>query len=175
MNLFGYEQRELFPLYITKEKKEHRVNLLLISNNETKHYCLIRKLIRLLRSLTKYKCKKYFCEYCLHGFVREDLLLEHEPHCSKNGPQKIKLPDEGHDVLYFKDIQKQLKVPFTIYADFESILMKCDEQQLDPSLSFTQKRRSINRAGFAIRLSLRLKYTILHLLCIAGRTQFTNF
>ena len=148
INLFGYEEKELFPLYITKEKKEHHVNLLLISSNETKHYCLIRNLSRLLRSLTKYKCKKYFCEYCLHGFVWEDSLLEHEPHCSKNGPQKIKLPDEGHDVLYFKDVQKQLKVPFIIYADFESILVKCDEQQLDPSLSFTQKTQEHKPSGF---------------------------
>ncbi|KAL9951227.1 hypothetical protein ACROYT_G043851 [Oculina patagonica] len=105
-------------------------------------------LSRLLRSLTKYKCKKFFCEYCLHGFVREDLLLEHEPLCAKNGPQKIKLPDEDHDVLYFKDVQKQLKVPFVIYADFESILVSCDEQQLDPSVSFTQKTQEHKPSGF---------------------------
>ena len=148
INLFGYEEKELFPLYITKEKKQHHVNLLFISSNETTHYCLIRDLSRLLRSLTKYKCKKFFCEYCLHGFVREDLLLEHEPHCCKNGPQKIKLPDEGHDVLYFKDVQKQLKVPFVIYADFESILVTCAEQRLDPSVSFTQKTQVHQPSGF---------------------------
>ena len=71
-----------------KEKKEHHVNLLLISSNEMMHYCLIRNLNRLLFSLTKYKCKKFFCEYCFQGLVREDLLLEHKPRCSKNGPQK---------------------------------------------------------------------------------------
>ena len=32
LNLFGYEEKELFPLYSTKEKKEHHVNLLLISH-----------------------------------------------------------------------------------------------------------------------------------------------
>ena len=58
------------------------------------------------------------------------------------------MPDEGHDVLYFKDVQKQLKVPFVIYADFESILVTCDEQRLDPSVSFTQKRKCINLVVF---------------------------
>lgn len=80
VNVFGYEQKELFPVYITKEKKENHVNLLLIANNETRHYFLIRNRNRLLSSLTK-----------LHGFIREDLLLDHEPHCSKHRPQKIKL------------------------------------------------------------------------------------
>ena len=148
INLFGYEEKELFPLYITKEKKENHVNLMLISSNETKHYCLIRNLNRLWFSLTKYKGKKFFCVYCLHGFLREDLLLEHEPHCSKNGPQRIKLPDENNDVLYFKDVQKQLKVPFVIYTDFESILVTCDEQRLDPSVSFTQKTQVHQPSGF---------------------------
>ena len=137
VNVFGYGQKELFPVYITKEKKENHVNLLLIANNETRHYYLIRNLNRLLSSLTKKKAQKYFCEYCLHGFIREDLLLDHEPHCSKHGPQKIKLPNEDNDVLYFMDVQKQLKVPFVIYADFESYLVKCDQQPLNPSISFT--------------------------------------
>ena len=148
VNVFGYEERELFPLYITKEKKEHHVNLLLFSSNETSHYCLIRNLSRLLGPLTKYKGRKFFCEYCLHGFTRRDLLEQHEPHCSKNGPQKIKLPNEDNDVLYFKDVQKQLKVPFVIYADFESYLVKCDEQRLDPSVSFTQKTQEHKPSGF---------------------------
>ena len=149
VNVFGYEQKELFPVYITKEKKENHVNLLLpIANNETRHYCLIRNLNRLLSSLTRRKAQKYFCEYCLHGFIREDLLLDHEPHCSKHGPQKIKLPNEDNDVLYFMDVQKQLKVPFVIYADFESYLVKCDQQPLNPSISFTQKTQERKPSGF---------------------------
>ena len=148
VNVFGYEQKELFPVYITKEKKENHVNLLPIANNETRHYCLIRNLNRLLSSLTRRKAQKYFCEYCLHGFIREDLLLDHEPHCSKHGPQKIKLPNEDNDVLYFMDVQKQLKVPFVIYADFESYLVKCDQQPLNPSISFTQKTQERKPSGF---------------------------
>ena len=87
------------------------------------HYCLINNLSRLLSSLTKHDDKRCYCSYCLYGFMRSDLLEQHKPYCSKNGPQKIKLPKEGNDVLYFNELHKQLKVPFVIYADFKSILL----------------------------------------------------
>ena len=55
---------------------------------------------------------------------------------------KIKLSNEfkDNDVLYFKDVRKQLKVSFIMYADFESYLEKCEEQGLDHSVSFTHKK-----------------------------------
>jgi len=62
---FGYEKKQLSPIYISDQQWEEHVNLLLISNNETMHYWLIRNLCRLLASLTKYKGKKFFCDYCL--------------------------------------------------------------------------------------------------------------
>ena len=138
INLFGYEEKELFPVYIADQKKEEHVNLLLISNNDTTHYCLIRNLSRLLASLTKYEHKKFFCDYCLHGFIRQDLLEQHKPHCRKNGPQKIRMPSVDNDILYFKDVHKQLKVPFVIYADFESILIPCTQENLSDDASYTQ-------------------------------------
>lgn len=144
-------KKNSFLFILRKRKKENHVNLLHIANNETRHYCLIRNLNRLLSSLTKKKAQKYFCEYCLHGFIREDLLLDHEPHCSKHGPQKIKLPNEDNDVLYFMDVQKQLKVPFVIYADFDSYLVKCDQQPLNPVFRLRKKRKNINRVVFVTR------------------------
>ena len=139
INLFGYEEQELFPVYIIEHKKEQHVNLLLISNNDTTHYCLVRNLSRLLASLAKHDGKRFYCNYCLHGFKRQDLLEQHEPHCRKNGPQKIKLPNEDNDILYFKDVHKQLKVLFVIYADFESILIPCTQENLNDDASYAQK------------------------------------
>ena len=138
INLFGYEGKELFPLYITEQKKEQHVNLLLISNGVTMHYCLIRNLSRLLGSLSKHNGRRFFCNYCLHAFSKSDLLEEHEPYCSKNGAQKIRMPSNGNYVLYFKDVHKQLRVPFVIYADFESILVPCEQDNLNDEVSYTQ-------------------------------------
>jgi hypothetical protein len=40
VNVFGYEH-VLFPIYITKEHPDTHVNLLLLSQETTRHYCLI--------------------------------------------------------------------------------------------------------------------------------------
>ena len=50
---------------------------------ETKyHYCGITKLDRLLHNQNnKYGEKTYFCDRCLYGFAKEDLLIKHKEDC----------------------------------------------------------------------------------------------
>ena len=67
--------------------------------------------------LTKHDGQKYWCKKCLHGFSREDLLSNHDEDCVK--PQKTVYPEKD-STKSFKNHQKQMRVPFTIYADFES-------------------------------------------------------
>ena len=47
-------------------------------------------------------------------------LLQHTEDCVKLGPQKVILPNEDECWVKFKATQKMPKVPFVIYADFES-------------------------------------------------------
>ena len=42
VNLFGYENRQPYPIYVSKEKFEDELNLLLITDCENKHYVLIK-------------------------------------------------------------------------------------------------------------------------------------
>ena len=65
--------------------------------------------------------RHYYSPYCLHGFTKERLLAEHMPYCQTYGPQNIELPTEEDKWLHCKDTRKQLKVPYVIYADFESL------------------------------------------------------
>ena len=148
VNVFGFED-VLFPLYITKEHFDIHVNLLLYSHGTTRHYCLIKDLNKLLYSQSRRKCRMYYCRYCLHGFIREDLLQDHEPHCSQHGPQRIELPDEENATLFFKDYHKQLKVPFAIYADFESLTAKIDSATPNPDKSSTEKYQHHQPCGFS--------------------------
>ena len=150
VNLFGFEEGDLFPVYITKEREfPVHVNLLLFSRGEKRHYCLIRNLKRLLSNQTRHKAQMYYCPYCLHGFVREQLLEDHKPLCSQHGPQRIELPNEDDMFLQFKDFQKQLRVPFVIYADFESLTAKIQSASPDPSKSSTEKFQKHRACGFA--------------------------
>ena len=42
INVFGYENKRPYPIFISKEKYEDHMNLLYITENENKHYVLIK-------------------------------------------------------------------------------------------------------------------------------------
>ena len=148
VNVFGFEDA-LFPLYITKEHFDTHVNLLLYSQGTTRHYCLIKDLNKFLYSQNRRKARMSYCRYCLHGFIREDLLQDHEPHFSQHGPQRIELANEDNATLFFKDYHKQLKVPFAIYANFESLTTRIVSTQPNPEKSFTEKYQHHQPCGFS--------------------------
>ena len=88
---------------------------MILSKVEQRHYCLIRNLSRLLADRTSHNGETYYCNYCLRGYVREELLQEHTPYCSSHGPQKLSFPKSAEQKwVYFNHIQKQLKVPFVV-------------------------------------------------------------
>ena len=49
----------------------------------------------------------------------------------------------------FKDYKKQLKVPFVIYADFESITTKINSTTPNPASSYTEKYQHHEPCGFS--------------------------
>ena len=124
LNVFGYEKGHPYPLYISKEKFEPQLNLLLITKDEAMHYCLITDFNKFMYNQTKHKEKKHFCMYCLQCFSSKRILKEHGENCIEiNGAQSIKMPQPGTKVC-FKNCKNQLAVPFVIYADFEAITEK---------------------------------------------------
>ena len=101
----------------------HReISLLMISKNGINHYTAIKSLSRLLRSSnTKHKCKQYFCNNCLQGFMLESSRDEHQVYCEDNETVRVEMSRDGSTVE-FCDGQNQFRVPFVMYADSESIL-----------------------------------------------------
>lgn len=92
----------------------------------------------------------HYCNYCLHGFCHKDLLEEHVPYCSPHGPQKLSFPkSEEKQWVQFNSIQKQLKVPFVIYADFESFIKPIHSCDPDPTKSSTTRYQKQEPAGFS--------------------------
>ena len=134
VNVFAFEDRLscIYPVYVTSFKgRQHHVNLLLIVDNKTgkSHYTLICNMSRLLGDRTKYEHATYYCDYCPHGFFRQDLLDTHVEDSKKFGIQKITLPKEEEKFVSFESIEKQLPVPVIVYADFESFttkIQKCE-------------------------------------------------
>ena len=122
INVFGYEKGQPFPIHIFEEKFEDQMNLLLITEDEKKHYVLIKDFNAFMYNQTKHKNKKNFCMHCLQCFSSERILANHVNNCLIiNGNQAINMPKQGENILRFNNFHKQLPVAFGIYADFEAI------------------------------------------------------
>src|ERR1043165_489146 len=101
VNVFGYE-KAVYPLYISKHESDTRVDLLLISDGDKKHYCLIKNFNRLMKKHPeKSKNSIHYCRRCLIGFQKLESLARHTEYCSQQDAQRIVLPEPG-TMLSFK-------------------------------------------------------------------------
>lgn len=122
------------PLYKSESSAcdTKRVHLLLIENDNSHHYCLIKDLPRLVRSqVTKHHGKLFFCESCLLFFPSENEVNNHV--C---GGVVTLLPDKG-SILQFKHYERKQNIPYVIYADFETMLQPIQGCESDPNSSGT--------------------------------------
>jgi hypothetical protein len=152
VNVFGYDGKSVYPLRISKHEHENIVDLLLISDDEKSHYCLIKSLSRLLSSqTTKHGHKQFYCRRCLNPFNSEETLAKHKEYCSTNEAIKVEMPKEG-STLNFKHFFKSMRVPFVVYADFESFTQKLNTAQPNPESSFTKQYQKHTPSGFCYHI-----------------------
>jgi len=124
----------------------------MISDHKKSHFCWIEDLNRLLYDQTTNKIRYHYCSYCLHGFTKERLINDHIQYCQTHGPQKIELPKEEDKWLYYKDIRKQLKVPYIIYADFECLQHPIQGCVDEPNKSQTLNTTRLVPCAFAYKV-----------------------
>ena len=116
-NVFCYENKLIFPIYISEQRFENAMEFLLLFDGDRSHYVYIKDFDRFIFHKTKNKNKKRFCGSCLQCFSRESVLIKHKENClSINGKQSVKL-EKG--IIEFENYFKQIPVPFKIYVDFE--------------------------------------------------------
>ena len=157
INVFGYEEELQYPIYISKEKNEDVLNLLLITEEKEgklpNHYVLIKDFNRFMYNITKHKNKKHFCMHCLQYFTNESILNNHKENCILiNGTQGIKMPTKKENILKFNGFKKQLPVPFVIYADFEAITEKIDSCQPNDNKSYTEAYQNHQDCGYGYKV-----------------------
>ena len=153
INVFGYEEKQKYPIYVSKEKYEDCMNLLLITENENKHYVLIKDFNKFMYDITNNKKRKHFCMYCLQHFTSERVLNNHKENCIQlNGVQAIKMPTKDDNILKFNNFHKQLPVPFVIYADFEAITEKIHGCQPNDDESYTEAYQRHTDCGYGYKV-----------------------
>ena len=151
INVLGYENKEIYPLRISnKLSDEITINLLLINdkNEEIKneklsealrslrakpgqsqdkinnHYVWIKDLSKLLsKQISNYNGKRFICIRCFKYFTFESTFKKHEEICKNIDFIKTLVP-KPETFIEFKNYKKMIKVPFVIYADFETINKK---------------------------------------------------
>ena len=141
--VYGYKNKketDVYPLRISKNiDRKHIIRLMLIVKNGVKHYTWVKNQSALLASqVSNHKERSYFCDRCLNPFWCEKPLNNHLEYCSNHKAVKIVMPGEG-TILKFKDYQRSERVPFKIFADFESLTKKIQTCEANPEKCYTKK------------------------------------
>ena len=155
INVFGWENDCVIVHRISKkEKSVPRINLMLIESGEKQHYCFVKRVSALLYDQSKHRDTKHYCMLCLTGFSREDLLENHKKYCNglKGKPTRIDMPKEEEKIVSFQNYNKQMKVPYVIYADLEALIKKislCELEGGNKEKSYIIKKEYHEASGFS--------------------------
>ena len=92
INVYYYESKLTFPVYVSDQQFKNSVDLLQIFDGDKSHYVYINDFDRFMFHKTKNKNKKHFCRSCLQCFSSKNVLTEHKEVClSINGAQSLRL------------------------------------------------------------------------------------
>ena len=79
INVFCYENKLVFPIYVSDQKFENSIDLLLVTDADKSHYVVyIKDFDRFMFHKTKNKNKKHFCKSSLQCFSIKNVLTEHK-------------------------------------------------------------------------------------------------
>ena len=128
VNVFSYdnETKKVYTLRLSKMNNGVCVNLFLYDE----HYSVVKNMSRLISTqLSNNYHKKYFCTRCLNAFGSEKTLQTHLEYCQNHDHQHHVYPEpDKNDVVYFNQYHKLHKIPFVVYADFESFIEPIDNK-----------------------------------------------
>ena len=149
ITVFGYDEKSVYPLRNSNNtNREHDVILILIKEEGVNHYCLVKNVSRLLSSqVSNHKEKHHFCFRCLNSFWTHKSLNKHLEYCDNHEAVKINMPEKG-TMLKFKNYHRGEKVPFIIYADFESCIKSIHTCDLNPKNSYTKQYQKHEPVSF---------------------------
>ena len=154
INAFGWRNNKTFIIRVSEveDPNVRRINVMLLTDRNTTHYCYIKSLSRFLHSEYDAGRRINFCERCLQGFSSERVLNDHLFYCRgvKGRAVRAEMPKEGENALFFENYQNQMKKPWVIYADFKSIVEKIHGCFSDPGQNSTTKTSVHKPCGFCM-------------------------
>ena len=149
ITVLGYERKGVNPLRnSTNTDRDYNIILMLIEKGGVKHYCLVKNLSRLLSpQVSNHNGEHQFCLRCLNPFWSHESLNKHQEYCGKYEPVKIELPEKG-TMLKIENHHRSKKVPFTVFADFESYNKSIQSCETNPESSYTKQYQKHEPSSF---------------------------
>ena len=153
INVYGWENNKVMIHRISNQPHNvKRINTLIVEQDGKTHYVWVKHFNRLLGS--KDEKQMFYCERCLIGFTRNDLLEDHLIDCRGINERavRIQMPTPNNKSIKFVNHKNQLKAPWVIYADFESIIRPIEGPIPSPKKSFTHLKSIHESCGFSLRV-----------------------
>ena len=144
---FGYDNKTVCPLHISAKRDVTHESIYAERWRQTTLLSDKKKpMSRLLNDRTKHNGEDFHCNYCLHAFMRQDMLGDHVQYCQSHGPQRIIVPSEDDKWLQLKHLAHQLRVSAVIYAGFECYTEPIEVCQ--PAAAASQDNQHHTPSGF---------------------------
>ena len=153
VNVLGYEKL-VYSLRISNHnyKRLSTVNLLLISDDTKQHYCWIKDISKLLSLQTsKDGHVRHVCFRCRNTFQTEKSLASQHQYCKSHEAIEIELSKKGTKIS-FQNHNRSMRVPFIVYADFESLTPQLSTRQPNPDESYTNRYQKHTPSGFCYHI-----------------------
>lgn len=158
--MFDDETRKVQVLQVTDNVKVNHIHLLLLqkaseaNDTYTYHYCWIKNLSALISTqLSSNRAHKHICDRCLNYFVEKKKLEAHQIDCAKQNICQIKMPTIKDNKIVFKQYKNELKVPFIIYADLETLLKKPEERFCESGSTHAYQQHEVYSVGYYFKCS----------------------
>ena len=127
------KEERIFPYEYGLGNGSKIANLLMIQNQiddecAVNHFLLIKDVNKYLRRAYRNGKRKksyqraHFCLNCLNCFSSQKILDEHDRICSMNKPREELMPEKEKTKIFFKNLEKQHKLDYIAYLDFECVL-----------------------------------------------------
>src|SRR3989337_632077 len=144
--------------YVSERRGEEykQVNLLVITEEERSHYCIIKDLHKLVYNHSKHKGRKYLCRYCLHVYSTEKRFKEHLPKCRglNEAPQRSKVSGKDDNEKYFYNYKCMQPNPYRIIWDLEMLTEKLTPEE-KTKLTHTERLQMHKPCGYC--------YVVIHM------------
>ena len=83
ISIFGYENKQKYPIYVSRNTFKRHIDFLLIGEEGKRQYVLFKDFSAFTYDHTLQRGRKHFCLYCLQAFSTVDILKCHINDCFK--------------------------------------------------------------------------------------------